>query len=80
MRHDHHKKCLVDSIMVDTSNGPWRGSPRAGVCWSGMRKRPSISEACDNWPVHCSGYDAGRDSSVIEIISKGVRPVLPLAS
>ena len=25
-QHDQDKKCLDDSIMVDTSNAPWRGS------------------------------------------------------
>jgi hypothetical protein len=76
MRQAHHNKCLDDSIMVDTSIGPWRGSPPAGVSWSGMRNRLSIAEACDNWLVRRSGYGAGHDSSVIEIITKGVRPVL----
>jgi hypothetical protein len=25
MRHDHHKKCLDDSLVIDTSSGPSRG-------------------------------------------------------
>jgi len=25
MRHDHHKKCLDDSLVVDKSSGPSRG-------------------------------------------------------
>jgi hypothetical protein len=25
MRHDHHKKCLDDSIVVDTSSAPLLG-------------------------------------------------------
>ena len=26
MRHDHNKKCLDDSIVVDTSSARWHGS------------------------------------------------------
>jgi hypothetical protein len=62
MRPDHRKKCLDDSIVVDTSNGRWHGSPSAGVSLFGMRKRPSISWAYCNWPVPCCGSDAGHDS------------------
>jgi len=50
MRHDHHKKCLDDSIMVDTSNGPWHGWQNVVTSWSAMRRKPSISGVCDNEP------------------------------
>ena len=35
MQHDHAKKCLDDSIMVDTSSGATRGQ-HAFAAWLGI--------------------------------------------
>ena len=45
MLHDQDKKCLDDSIMVDTSNGPSHGSAVVGVTARIMNVAPDSSES-----------------------------------
>jgi hypothetical protein len=45
MRPDHHKKCLDDSIVVDTPSGVIAGCIAFATSWCAGRKKPEHSLA-----------------------------------
>jgi putative transposase len=51
----------------------WLSKCRGLLVRSAMRRKPSISWGCYNWPVPCCGCGAGHGSLVIVIVSKRPR-------